>query len=642
MKRLTALFMAGGLFLTGIPALFVRAEGENYPVYAAVKNYCDLSGNSFTVTDVRTKETKTFDGSAGRNAVFIYGQFGYTYTDNAVSYFSDIIPSLTGSKPDVFVIEKSDKDESSIKASAEQLDPNRVLSVSKLGAGNDKDVYSKIVGATVGYGISYYTPLIAYVNGGGTVYAYTTGSTSVDEIMDDLVDGGIEDTYRGRTVSPNVEKHTIKEIRQFAKDHPVTFAVPGYSEMPSTSQPYSPGKVNAASLQDGLNMVNQIRYIAGLSHEVTLNDDYSALAQAASLVNALNGGLSHYPAKPSGMDDDLYNLGAEGASHSNLSAGRSDIASTVVYGYMNDGDQSNIDRIGHRRWVLNPTMGKTGFGFVKAENSYYGTYSAMYAFDTSGKKTGTVSMWPAQNAPVEYFGTDYPWSYSTGTAEDIEKVIVTLSNTNTGEVKKFSKASSDGYFNVENNGYGLSGCIIFRPNNVTYEAGNKYHVKIDGLSGGMTVEYDVKFFSINGTEDEEEEVAAGVMFRLYNPNSSEHFYTSNLTERNNLTSLGWKYEGSAWDAPEKSKTPVYRLYNPNAGDHHYTVDAKERNNLVNLGWKDEGIGWYSDDDKKTPLYRLYNPNALGAGAHHYTADVKERDNLKSLGWKDEGIGWYGK
>ena len=81
MKRLTALFMAGGLFLTGIPALFVRAEGENYPVYAAVKNYCDLSGNSFTVTDVRTKETKTFDGSAGRNAVFIYGQFGYTYTE---------------------------------------------------------------------------------------------------------------------------------------------------------------------------------------------------------------------------------------------------------------------------------------------------------------------------------------------------------------------------------------------------------------------------------------------------------------------------------------------------------------------------------------------------------------------------------
>ena len=129
----------------------VRAEGENYPVYAAVKNYCDLSGNSFTVTDVRTKETKTFDGSAGRNAVFIYGQFGYTYTDNAVSYFSDIIPSLTESKPDVFVIEKSDKDESSIKASAEQSDPNRALNVSKLGAGNDKDVYSKIVGATVGY-----------------------------------------------------------------------------------------------------------------------------------------------------------------------------------------------------------------------------------------------------------------------------------------------------------------------------------------------------------------------------------------------------------------------------------------------------------------------------------------------------------
>ena len=35
------------------------------------------------------------------------------------------------------------------------------------------------------------------------------------------------------------------------------------------------------------------------------------------------------------------------------------------------------------------------------------------------------------------------------------------------------------------------------------------------------------------------------MYRLYNPNSGEHFYTSNQGERDHLVSLGWRYEGVA-------------------------------------------------------------------------------------------------
>ena len=131
------------------------------------------------------------------------------------------------------------------------------------------------------------------------------------------------------------------------------------------------------------------------------------------------------------------------------------------------------------------------------------------------------------------------------------------------------------------------------------------------------------------------------MYRLYNPNSGEHFYTSNSSEISNLVKAGWKNEGRAWRAPIKSKTPVYRLYNPNAGDHHYTTSASEKNSLVKAGWKYEGIGWYSDDAKGTPLYRLYNPNAK-AGSHHYTISASEKNALVKAGWKYEGIAWYGK
>ena len=130
------------------------------------------------------------------------------------------------------------------------------------------------------------------------------------------------------------------------------------------------------------------------------------------------------------------------------------------------------------------------------------------------------------------------------------------------------------------------------------------------------------------------------MYRLYNPNSGEHFYTSNKDERDHLISLGWNDEGTGWKAPKFSDVPVIRLYNDNAGEHHYTSDIQEVNALLKAGWKYEGIGWFSDPNKGVPVYRQYNPNQ-SANNHNYTTDAEEKNHLVSLGWHDEGIGWYG-
>ena len=171
------------------------------------------------------------------------------------------------------------------------------------------------------------------------------------------------------------------------------------------------------------------------------------------------------------------------------------------------------------------------------------------------------------------------------------------------------------------------------------------------------------------------------MYRLYNPNSGEHFYTANVAERDMLISVGWDYEGIGWIAPNMSNVPVYRLYNQYGGEHHYTTNVAERDALVAGGWNYEGIGWYSsegigwytstgtplvtytDDDyaasvlmmagwvptgdgwysgdvPKTALYRQYNPNAF-ANNHNYTTSLGENDYLVSIGWQAEGIGWYG-
>lgn len=129
------------------------------------------------------------------------------------------------------------------------------------------------------------------------------------------------------------------------------------------------------------------------------------------------------------------------------------------------------------------------------------------------------------------------------------------------------------------------------------------------------------------------------IYRMYNENSGEHFFTKNGAEVAHLKSLGWNYEGEAWAAPETGDA-VYRLYNKNGGEHFYTKERAEADHLKSLGWNDEGIAWYSDKNHSVPIYRVYNQNAA-AFPHHYTANAGEKDNLVKAGWNDEGIGWYG-
>ncbi|MFC4651565.1 C39 family peptidase [Lactococcus nasutitermitis] len=121
------------------------------------------------------------------------------------------------------------------------------------------------------------------------------------------------------------------------------------------------------------------------------------------------------------------------------------------------------------------------------------------------------------------------------------------------------------------------------------------------------------------------------LYRLYNSNSGEHFYTENLYEAKSLHNAGWNYEGIESKQPT-SGAPVYRLYNPNAGLHFYTTNSYEKANLVAHGWRYEAIAFYSGGN--VPLYRAYNPNS---GQHNYTTSSSEEQSLTRAGWSNEGI-----
>ncbi|EME8127634.1 FIVAR domain-containing protein [Enterococcus faecium] len=134
-----------------------------------------------------------------------------------------------------------------------------------------------------------------------------------------------------------------------------------------------------------------------------------------------------------------------------------------------------------------------------------------------------------------------------------------------------------------------------------------------------------------------------VMYRLYNPDNHEHFYTSSAKERDHLVKIKWgKYEGPAWDAPVETGNLVYRLYNKGLRDHHYTASWDEVKWLTNnYGWTYEGPAWRSAPKNDKPIYRLFL-KGVTSGSHHYTASWDEVKWLTtSYGWKYEGVGWYG-
>ncbi len=287
------------------------------------------------------------------------------------------------------------------------------------------------------------------------------------------------------------------------KNIPNTFAI-----NPDTQPPYSAGRLSDTSLHNALNLVNFIRYVAGIPGKVSLNKEYNELAQAGALVNSVNGKMTHYPSRPNGFPEDLYQKGYKGCSGSNIAMGYSNLAYSIINGWMSDDDSSNIGSVGHRRWVLSPGMANTGFGAVNS-------YSNMYVFGGGGISLSDFVAWPARNMPIELMGgSSYPWSVSLGEdyhIKDVSKIKVTMKDINTGKTWSFNQSGSNfngNYFAVSGSGYGSMGdCIIFRPNRneVSYAAGSKFEISISGLidkaGDPQTIKYSVNFFSLGTGQD---------------------------------------------------------------------------------------------------------------------------------------------
>jgi hypothetical protein len=256
--------------------------------------------------------------------------------------------------------------------------------------------------------------------------------------------------------------------------------------------------------EDYLQRLKLYRYVCGVPFDdLAWNDEYANLTEHASLVCSQLNELTHNPTKPAGMSDQDYALGKRGASESNLFMGRTDPAGCVD-GWMDDSDAKNIDRVGHRRWCLNPTMLTSAFGTV-------GNYAAMYAFDHARKDIPDWDhvTYPTRGfMPIELFSGHHAWSlspnmrkYATPAKDDIKASIQPVDE----KLAKVGAVLPLDYFNVENGGFGSGTAIIFRPEKFSVKADTRYQVEITGLKTKdgkpAQIQYLVHFVDIRKAPD---------------------------------------------------------------------------------------------------------------------------------------------
>jgi hypothetical protein len=297
------------------------------------------------------------------------------------------------------------------------------------------------------------------------------------------------------------EQQKIDTIKARYLSIPTHFPGGYFITAPTTTPSYTLGEARNEVLQAGMDAINLVRYIAGIPDDVELDPEYTELSQhGAVLLMAVNA-LTHSPSKPEDMAQDFYDKGHQATSSSNIST--VNLPSTTVFRYMDDSASHNVASVGHRRWILNPPMKRSAFGVGLTR------YGLMYAVDmTRGFVEYEYIAWPSPGVfPTTFISNNLPWSISVNAQKygrpDINKTEVTLKHLNSAQVWTFSSntpssaSPPNAYYNIDQGGYGINNCIIFRPeldNSFQYKEGDVFQVVVSGLAEDLS--YTVKIFGM--------------------------------------------------------------------------------------------------------------------------------------------------
>ncbi len=274
------------------------------------------------------------------------------------------------------------------------------------------------------------------------------------------------------------------------------------SQPPSGIQDALRSREFLAQQEAGLRALAAYRFLCDVPYDdLEIDRDYAAHALAGAKLLTKVGMLTHMPENP-GLTDDEYQFALKGTSSSNICT--SDDLRLAMAIYMDDSDAGNVDRLGHRRWCLNPAMLKTGFGAEKSG------YSCMWVVDFSRKNAPDfdfVAYPPRGLMPTRYFKSGDPWSVSLNPAKFQKpdpsvkaSVIPVRFDQANSTVRRAGAALEIESVTVSYENFGTGPCIIYRPKNVKTADGSTYIASVSGLKTtdgqDTAIEYLVVFVDL--------------------------------------------------------------------------------------------------------------------------------------------------
>ena len=274
-----------------------------------------------------------------------------------------------------------------------------------------------------------------------------------------------------------------------------------YEQTPSITAPYTAGSLLPQVKTDTINQINYFRWITGLNN-ITQNEQYMEYSQKGAVLLAARGLLTHYPARPSDMDEEFYEQGYKAASagigySANISKGS--LMANSIKGYIDDTSNMYPD-VGHRLSLLDPDATSVSFGYANS----YGVVNVFTEGETNNDEA--YYAWPSPgNFPVESINYNAMWSVTLtnkGYFVDAPRYIVLKANG-----KEYSSANEDFtlyydniyktyYFDIptELRNYLTDG-------NYSIQNGKSVEIEIYGLADNYgntyVIKYPINFFSLD-------------------------------------------------------------------------------------------------------------------------------------------------
>lgn len=301
-----------------------------------------------------------------------------------------------------------------------------------------------------------------------------------------------------------------------------------YNKVPKLTAPYSAGSLSDGDINDALNSLKMVRFLAGVPFDnVKFTDELNNISQHGAVLLAASNQFTHFPGKPTDMSEEFYNIALRGCSEANLNAGKNNVSGAII-GFIKDAGQGNISHVGHRRWALRATAENFGIGFAKGSGSYGGYRISLHVQDgisASEAEADSYIAWPSSGAfPLQYFYSnsdistvsDTPWSVNLGAmyaAPSKESIEIKLTRKSDGKIWYFDSETPDLgneemtaeklHLAVDNDGYGMGKAIVFRPDTKSLgkiEDGETFTVEISGLKyadkSDAVLTYEVNFFDL--------------------------------------------------------------------------------------------------------------------------------------------------